>query len=149
MLVVTHQDGSALRQPAERALHHPAARLVTGRAWAWLFQLAHSLNVWRVLVLGNHFFAVRVVVCFVQAKMLRVLLGRLRPIHYDGLDGFLQQLVVVDIRTVNDDAERTTLLVDDQATFDTVFPAIRGVAADCAPPKRALPIEPSALCHSQ
>src|SRR6266487_6021364 len=128
MLVVTHQDGSALRQPAEGALDHPAARLVAGRAWAWLLQLAHALNVRRVLMLGNHFLALGVVVAFVQAKMLRIFSRRLRPIHDDGLDGILQELVIVDIGTVNRDAERTALLVDDQTAFDTVFPAIRGVA---------------------
>jgi len=139
MLVVAHQDGSTLRQPGQGALDHPAARFVAGRAWARLLQLAHALDVRCVLIPPNYGFARPVVVILVQAKMLRILLGWLRPIDHDGFDGLFQQFVVVNVGAGNDDAKRATLLVHDHAAFDTVFPAICRVGADGAPPKRPCP----------
>ena len=43
----------------------------------------------------------------------------------------------------------TSISLNDQAAFGAVLPAIRRVRSDKVPPKRALPIAPSALCQAQ
>jgi hypothetical protein len=61
----------------------------------------------------------------------------------------LEQLGVVDVDGHHDHAQRTAVGLDDHTAFGALFRAIRGVGTDMVPPKRALPIAPSALCQRQ
>jgi len=90
-----------------------------------------------------------IVIAFIQAQVLRRIVRRLRPIHHDRLDGLLQQLGVVDVGARHDHAQGAAVRLDDHTAFGAVFPAIRGVGTNLVPPKRALPIAPSALCQRQ
>src|SRR5215471_8003879 len=130
MLVVTHQDRATLRQPTERALDHPATRFVAWRAGTTLLQLAHLLDVRRVLVFRCHALAWLIVECLVQAKVLRNLLGRLWTLHDDRFDGYFQELMIVDVSAVNDHAQRAAVRIDDQAAFRAIFPTVRRVGSD-------------------
>ena len=90
-----------------------------------------------------------VVIAFVQAQMLGLFLARLRSLDHDCFDGSLQQFRIVDVGSGNGHAQRSALLIDEQAAFGAVFSAIRGVRTDTIPPKRAFAMAPSALCQSQ
>src|SRR5271165_2495237 len=81
--------------------------------------------------------------------MLRRFLRRLRPLDHDRLDRLFQQLRIVNVGAGDHNPHRPAVGLADYATFCAWFAAIRGVWADEIPPKRALPIAPSALCHSQ
>lgn len=111
--------------------------------------LADATDVRRVLFLLDGRVSGGVVVRFVQAQMLGVTPGRLGSLDNDRIDRPLQQFGVVDICACQSDAQRAAVCIDDYAAFRAGFAAIRGIRADKIPPKRALPMAPSALCHSQ
>lgn len=90
-----------------------------------------------------------IVIAFVQTQMLRRVVRWLRPIHNNRLNGLSQQFAVVDVGARHDHAQRSATGLDDHTAFGAVFRTIRGVGTDMVPPKRALPIAPSALCHRQ
>ncbi len=113
------------------------------------FLFADSANVRSVFVLPGRLVARRIVVAFVQAKMLRFGLGRTRPLYDHGFQRSVQQFGVVNVCAGHDDRQRAALPLYQQAAFYAVFRTIRRVRADIIPPKRALPIAASAACHSQ
>lgn len=90
-----------------------------------------------------------IVVARIEAEVLRLILRRFRTFHDDRFDGFFQQLRVMNIRTFDRDPQCSTFLIANYAAFGTVFRPIGGIWADFIPPKRALAMAPSALCHSQ
>ncbi len=90
-----------------------------------------------------------VVIPFVQAQVLRLLLGGRWPRHHYGIKCCIKQLGVVTIRSCYDHRERSTPLFHQQAPLYSILPSVCGVATHRVPPKRALPIAASAACHSQ
>jgi len=102
-----------------------------------------------IFVFGHGSSTGGIVVAGVKAQVLRLLLGGLWTLDYDRLDGRRQQFRIMHVRTVDRHAQRAAVFVADQAAFGTIFRSIRGVRADFIPPKRALAMAPSALCHSQ
>lgn len=149
VLVVANENRAALGKPTQGALDDPTARLVFVLATRDGLFLANLTNVRRVPVFRRGLSPRRVVVSLIETKVLGFLLCRFRTFHDDGFDGGLQQLGVVDVRTVDYRAERTAILLDDYAALRPRFAAIRGISARFFPPKRALASAPSADCHSQ
>src|SRR3569833_2406602 len=80
----------------------------------------------------------RVVVCLVEAQVLRGCFARFRPIHHDRLYGRRQELGVMDIRPGDHRTQRASVLVDDHAPYRPVFPAIRRVRPDLVPAEPSL-----------
>jgi hypothetical protein len=113
------------------------------------FLFADTPNVRNIVILIRRGASCRIVIALIQAQVLRRIVRRLRPIHNDRLNGLSQQLAVVDVGTGHNHAQRPPVGLDDQTALGAVFRTIRGVGTDMVPPKRALPIAPSALCHRQ
>src|SRR5215203_3084466 len=138
LLVVTHQYGPAFRQPAQCTFHHPTPRRIAfhTRIIEFLFD---DLPRWRF------------VVALVQAQVLitRRLFGGSGPFDHDGIERGLQQLDVGHVRSGYHHRKRTAIGLDQQGAFDPVFGSVGGIGAYEIPPKRALPIAPSAACHSK
>jgi len=89
-----------------------------------------------------------IVITLVQAQMLRRLL-RIGSTYDYRVDGLGEQLRIRHVGAAQSHAKYSALAVDDQAAFRAVFPAIRGVRSGLPPPKRALPMKPSADCQVQ
>jgi hypothetical protein len=149
MLRIPNQNRSTLAQPAKRALDNPTASFAAFIALQCQLLFADPSNVRRMTMRHRRRTTGRIVVSLVKAEMLRALRRRRRTLDYNRLNRLLQQLAVLNIGPGDDNAERTAGGLDDYAAFRARFAAIRGIWADLIPPKRALPIAPSALCHSQ
>ena len=113
------------------------------------FFLADPPNMRPVILLRHSCSAGGIVVAFIQAQVLRILFRWMGPLDDDRRDGLLQQLGVMDVCAGHHHPQRAAVGLDDHTALGAIFPAIRGVGADLVPPKRALPIAPSALCHRQ
>lgn len=113
------------------------------------FFFADTADVRVVTLLLGYPVAGGIVVSLVQAQMLGRLGRGLGTINHDRVDRFLQQLVVIHIGPGDNHTQRPAIGLDDQATFGAGFAPIRGIRADMIPPKRALLMAPSALCHVQ
>jgi len=90
----------------------------------------------------------RVVVGLVQAEVL-LDLEPIGTLDDDRLDRPGEQLGVVDVGACQLEPERTARPLDDQALLAARFASISGIRPLFPPPKRALPIHPSAACHDQ
>ena len=142
-LVVAHEDRSALGQPTDRALHHPAARLAAATV---AFLLADAPDVRHIALPFSRGTSSLGVIRLVQTQILLDLI-RIRALCDDGVDGRLEQLRVVDIRACDDYAEWAAVTFDDDAALGTGLRPIRRVRTDMIPGKRAFDIAPSALCQ--
>ena len=85
----------------------------------------------------------------VQAQVLWVILGELRTFDHNRLQGLIQQRGVVGVGSGNHNAQWAALSFHKQAPLAASLAAIRWVGSNQVPPKRALPMAPSAACHSQ
>ena len=63
--------------------------------------------------------------------------------------GRLQQLGIMNVGSRNHNAQRATLSIHKETPLDTSLATVRRVGPNQVPPKRALPMAPSAACHSQ
>src|SRR5512133_12877 len=149
LLLVTHQYASAFRKPAQRPLHHPTPRRVTPPAGLVELLLSDAPDVGGVASLLHEVPGRAVVVALVQAKVLGRLLRGLGTLGHHGVERGLQELVVAHVRRGDHHRKRPAVGLDQEGTLHPVFPAVGGVGTDEIPPKRALPIAPSAACHSQ
>lgn len=91
----------------------------------------------------------RIIIAFIQTQVLFPAWRGPGPGHHDGLQRAFQQLGIMHIGTRDHDAQRTTIRFHHQAPLHPVFAAICWVLAHLIPPKRALPMAPSADCHRQ
>src|SRR5215208_253439 len=149
LLLVTHQDGPALRKPAQSSLHHPAPRRIALLSGRVLLLLADLADMRRVAVTFDHFPSRQFVVALVQTQVLGDLLGGLRALDHNGLESGLQELEIRHVRSGHNHRKRAAVGLDKYRAFDSVLGPISGVRAYEVPPKRALPIAPSAACHSK
>src|SRR5215217_878466 len=131
LLLVAYQDGAALRQPAQRALHYPSS------SWITLLSL-------RVLLLFSDASDMRLV-----AQMLRSLLGGFGTLHHHGVGLGFEQLEVRYVRSGYHRCQRFSVGLHEKGALHPILPPISGIGAYLVPPKRALPIAPSAACHSK
>ena len=113
VLVIANEDCTALGQPAQSALHNPAAWPVLVLPTRDGFFLTDFADVRGITVLGCGLSARRVVVSLVQAQVLRRALGRYGTFHHNGFDGGFQELAVMDVRTVDHGTQRTAIGFDD------------------------------------
>jgi hypothetical protein len=100
-------------------------------------------------VLFDNFPTRLVIVAGVQAEVLWLGLGRLWALDHDRLDRLGQQQVVVDVGRGDDDCQRSTTALDQQAFFEPFLPRSVGLGPIWSPPLRALPSAPSAACQRQ
>src|SRR2546421_12088632 len=84
VLVVPHQDGSALRQPTQGPLHHPATWLAPPRSPFGRALLADRPDMGDVAVSLGGLMARGIVVARIQAEMLPMVPGR-GPFHDERL----------------------------------------------------------------
>src|SRR3954468_19135016 len=81
--------------------------------------------------------------------MLGRLLGGLRPLDHHGVEGRGEELVVAHVRSGNYHRKRASIGLYQKGTFYPVLASVSRVGACEISPQRALPIAPSAACHSQ
>src|SRR3954466_5955085 len=96
LLLISHQDATALRQPGERPLHDPSPRLLPLRSVARLLLLTDPPDVCDVTPSGRRFTTLRVVRGLVQGQVL-FHLGRIGPLDDDRLDRLPQELLFDDV----------------------------------------------------
>src|SRR5262249_3289071 len=117
-----------------------SARLPTGapggvfRRWPGRALLADAADVRHVAIHLHRAAPGWVVVGLVQAEVLGMLQGGLRPLHDDRFQGGRQELGVVNIRPGNHNGERSTAGVDQEAALHPALPTVGRVAADEVPP---------------
>ena len=145
LLVVAYQYGSALGQPAQGAFHHPPSGGVGFCAPLVPLLLPNAPDMRTVLVGGNGPVACGIVIAFVQAQVLSPLGTR----DCYAFQGRSQEFRVMHVGSSHRYAEGSACCVDQEALLAAGFAPVGGVASNSAPPKRALPIEQSADCHSQ
>ena len=91
----------------------------------------------------------RIVIPFVQTQVLGFLLGGLWSFDHNGVQGRLQQLGIVHVCSRNHNAQGAALSIHKETALGTSLATVRRVGPNQVPPKRALPMAPSAACHSQ
>ena len=89
------------------------------------------------------------VIPFVQTQVLGFLLGGLWSFDHNGVQGRLQQLGIVHVCSRNHNAQGAALSIHKETALGTSLATVRRVGPNQVPPKRALPMAPSAACHSQ
>src|SRR5215210_8155924 len=149
-LVVADQYRPALRQPAQCPLYHPSPCRITLLDLQVLVLLTDAPYVGRVAaslhrLLEGH----PLVVALVQAQMLRSSLRWFGAIDYDSVEGGFEQLEVRDVSPGHNHRERAAIGLHKKGALDAHFGSVGGIGAYEVPPKRALPIAPSAACHSK
>src|SRR5215218_3410674 len=149
LLIVAHQDGPALREPAQSSLHYPSPRRIAFLARIIFLLLADTPDVRDVAVTLEHFPSRLLVVSLVQAQVVRRLLGGFGALGDDGIERRLQEFEVWHVGSGYHHRKRATGGLDQDRAFDAYFGSIGRIGAYEVPPKRALPIAPSAACHSK
>src|SRR5215212_548170 len=150
LLVVAHQDGPALREPAQSSLHYPSPRRIAFLARIIFLLLADTPDVRDVAATLEHFPSRLLVVTLVQAQVLmRRLLGGFGALGDDGIERRLQEFEVWHVGSGYHHRKRATVCLNQKGAFDAYFGSIGRIGAYELPPKRALPIAPSAACHSK
>ena len=156
LLVVAHQYCPALGQPGQGAFHHPTPGPASFLARLVQLLLSNAADMGTVSECGNGTVACGIVIPFVQAQVLGCFLSKRRTFrrgfgagHDYTLQSPLQQLRVVDVGSGHHHAQGSAFRVDQHALLAPRFTPVRGVGSNGAPPKRALPMEQSADCHSQ
>ena len=109
--------------------------------------LTDPTNVRRMPTAGRGGMTRRVIIPFIQTQMLFMARRGSGLGPHDGRQRAFQQLGVRHVRRIDHHAQRTAVGFHNHTAFYAVFAAIRGVFAHLVPPKRALPIAASALCH--
>src|SRR3954464_9194008 len=149
LLIVAYQDGAALRQPAQRALRYPSSSWITLLCLQVLLLFSDASDMRLVVVALHHFPSGLFIVALVQAQMLRSLLGGFGTLHHDSIERGFEQLEVGHVRSGYHHRQRPSVGLDEKGALHTILPSIGGIWAYEAPPKRALPLAPSATCHSR
>src|SRR5215213_8823890 len=149
LLVIAHQDGQALREPAQGSLHHPSPRRIAFLARIIFLLLADTPDVRDVAVTLEHFPSRLLVVTLVQSQVLWRSLGGFGAFCDDGIERRLQEFEVRHVGSCYHHRKRATAGLNQNGAFDAYFGSIGGIGAYEVPPKRALLIAPSAACHSK
>src|SRR5918992_3468785 len=150
LLVVAHQDGPALREPAQRTFDPPSPRRIAFLARIIFLLLADGPDVRDVAMTLEHFPSRLLVVTLLQPQVLRRLLGGFGALDDDGIERRLQEFEVWHVGCGYHHRKRATGGLHQKGAFDAYFGSISGIGAySLVPPKRALPIAPSAACHSK
>src|SRR5215210_128563 len=149
LLLVAYQDGAALRQPAQRALHYPSSSWITLLSLQVLLLFSDASDMRLVVVALYHFPSRLFIVALVQTQMLRSLLGGLGTLHHDGLQRGFEQLEVGYVRPGYYHRKRSSVGLNQKGALHPILTSISGIGTYEVPPKRALPIAPSAACHSK
>lgn len=128
LLLVAHQDRPALRQPAQRALHHPPPRRIAFLARDIEFLLTDASDVGDVVAFLRDLPGRVFVVAFVQAQML---IGRLfsgfPTLDDDGIEGGLEKLEVGHVRSGHHHRQRSPVGLDQEGALYPVFAPVGGV----------------------
>jgi len=111
------------------------------------FLLADAPDVRNVAVHQRSRFPGGIVEPLVQTQVL-AMPQRIGRLNHDRLKRVLQHHRVMPVGAGDADGDRIAAAFGQRAAFRARFGSIRGVFADMIPPKRALPIEQSADCHS-
>ena len=149
LFVVAYQNSTALGEPCYSPFHNPPARRIPLAPRTVQLLLADASDVWPIAVSGDGSTTRRIVIPLVQAQVLWVILGELRTFDHNRLQGLIQQRGVVGVGSGNHNAQWAALSFHKQAPLAASLAAIRWVGSNQIPPKRALPMAPSAACHSQ
>src|SRR5215203_1184234 len=145
LLLVAYQDRAALRQPAQRALHYPSSSWIMLLSLRVLLLFSDASDMRLVVVALHHFPSGLFIVALIQAQMLRSLLGGFGTLHHRGFE----QLEVRYVRCGYHRRQGSSLGLHQKGALHPILPPISGIGAYLVPPKRALPIAPSAACHSK
>ncbi len=79
-----------------------------------------------------------VVIAFIQTQVLRLRLGHFGSIYNDGFNRFVQQFRIMDIGPCDDNRQRTTQPIGQNALFRAVFASIRWIGANFIPSQTSL-----------
>ena len=145
LLVIAHQDRPALGQPAQGAFYHPPAGREGFLTPVVQFLLPNSPDMRTVPEGGNGPMTGGIVIPFLQAQVLHAFRAR----DYNVLQGRSQEFRIMDVGSSHRHAQGPACCVDQDALLAPSFAPVGGVGSNRAPPKRALPMEQSADCHSQ
>ena len=135
LLVVAHQYGSALGQPAQGAFYHPPSGGEGFCAPSVPLLLPNAPDMRTVLVGGNGPVACGIVIPFVQAQVLR----DLGAPHYHAPQGRSQHFRVMDVGSSHRNAQGSACCVDQDALLASGFAPVGGVASNGAPPNALCP----------
>ena len=148
-LLPADQEASKAVEPTVSALDHPSTRPVP-RHHPFRYSLLSSAdNLGGISPRCHKLPYFRVVVSFVQAQVLPLLWGRLRPWDHCGLHCRPQKLHVMPIGSIHCHRDRDPLTLGQQAAFGTTLAAVCRIRpSTLTPPRGALVMAPSIACHS-
>src|SRR5215210_9207398 len=141
LLLVAYQDGAALRQPAQRALHYPSSSWITLLSLQVLLLFSNASDMRLVVVALHHFPSGLFIVALLQAQMLRSLLGGFGTLHHDGgIQRGFKQLEVGYVGSGYHHRQRSSALgLDEKGALHSFLPSTSvGLGPTRGPPKTSL-----------
>ena len=137
-------------EPGVGALYHPAAGVEAGFALDRLRFLTARADVGAIAELLGELVHLAVVVALVQAKALRLCLGRVRSLDQDLFERRAEELEVVDVGARDLEPDRDAAAFAEQRALRPLLALSVGLGPVFAPPSGALPSAPSqeSHCHS-
>src|SRR5215213_3555413 len=127
LLLVAYQDGAALRQPAQRALHYPSSSWITLLSLRVLLLFSDASDMRLVVVALHDFPSGLFIVALIKAQMLRSLLG-----------GF-EQLEVRYVRSGYHRCQRFSVGLHEKGALHPILPPISGIGAYLVPQNEPCP----------
>src|SRR5215210_1735356 len=125
LLIVAHQNGPALREPAQSSLHYPSPRRIAFLARIIFLLLADTPDVRDVAVTLEHIPSRLLVVALVQAQVLMGrLLGGFGTLDDDGIKRRLQELEVWHVGSGYHHRKRAIVGLHQKGAFDSVLGSI-------------------------
>ena len=134
-----------LRGAWGEAVRHRRLVFLGGLQSVVQFLLPNSPDMRTVPEGGNGPMTGGIVIPFVQAQVLHAFRAR----DYNVLQGRSQEFRIMDVGSSHRHAQGPACCVDQDALLAPSFAPVGGVGSNRTPPKRALPMEQSADCHSQ
>src|SRR5215218_618830 len=139
LLLVAYQDGAALRQPAQRALHYPSSSRITLVPFQVLLLFPDASDMRPVVVALRHFPSRLFIVALVQTQILRSLLGGFGTRHHDGLERGFEQLEVGYVRPGYHHRKRSSVGLHQKGELHTLLTSIGGIGAYEVPQNEPCP----------
>src|SRR5258707_242448 len=147
-LVPTDENSAETIQPTVRSFYHPTPRFDAGVTFQFLRLFASAMNVGGKAELFHQVADLVIVITFVHAHSLRCCGCWLGSVDRDTLQGLFNHLHVVAVGSLDGQADRDPVGVDQLAALDTALGPIGGIFA-CLFPPRAAPWSWSRPCSSR
>src|SRR2546421_4604641 len=129
LFIPTHEEAAKAVHPGVRSFHHPPPCFEPSFSLDGLGLFSSWANMGRKAVFVQDVTHLLVVVALVQTHALRLLLGRLRSLDDDALDGRAEQFHIMAMGSLKHQANWHSMTLGQHAPFHPTLAPIRGIGS--------------------